>query len=1266
MNSSDFDKYIITNMPRFISVSYLRILESKSHKEKLKNVIHTYNMQLRILTLALVSQYLTRDRERISDSKLNRLLLEKFPHMTPDSWVEILFAMLRSYENKQSLFFVPDIYNFYWDSSTFPHKPILEIEQCYKRLTQIDMELTRQPLSEDLVRLQDLSNEAFLCLRYIFEKLSFLSDYDLIRVLDYVEEDDHIVYQCELHKGIETKISTQTCVSTSELTIGWFYLHRDGKFLPLHPLLISFEHDEILSDYSSDAGVYDIFMEEKIRYILVNLLDKRTLNNKRVTDNFISLIYETIYESKNPNAYKLDIDWFQMRDACREITKRQVAAVKNKYQENLYLEREETKQAFNQFINSDKQCFVLIGKSGVGKSNFLLALADDQYRYRGDICFLMYDGAFLNVDRLLEENIVKDLKYEGIISDLGESSIWREIDRIHRIYECKFVLCIDAINENPNSKELLIQLDSIAREARSWLKVVFSCRPDNWQSIKQGVKLSEDRYYREEDSGLLGVLMSEFTYSTKIKPFSRQELPDVYSKYQTAFKISTPYAVLKERGDICDIIQDPLSLRLISNTYEGEQIPTTLKVTKVIEEYIQSVLTPKELELLEDKIVPLMVQGEDFTNSISVDDIKKADNGLLDDIYSQQELSDGSRYNQQFVNLVDADILTRKGEGRKQSISFTYERFYEYFIGKILFARITNESSQKKEASWKKAYLSWSRKIKANPYLWGAVKRCLESHLEALDSPTASKLCLSLCKSEDQYIEEILIMALTDYGRDDNKKVENIVIRLLSSNTIFSSRCPSWKRVAMIVAVNLNIDTALELALSDNSRSVRVVAIRNAFIYWRRNRKAGTNLLRHIVSKSIGFMGLPIINRLESAIGLSLLIRMDDYSNIRTTATLRQIWKPAVQRLLRLATRAGSGSLFNKSFRVTMITLLTSFSVSIASLIPLNSFISVIEFKDFYKKDRDFVRRKENLRKIIEYMDTNKDINDISDIILSLSNERDAFTYLIATIMLNRHTRSHPETTLPILNVLFQEGIKSEEPGPFCLITPTNAICAVDPELTTQEGRDLYIKMVTTYLDRFKGIVRFNRRQRRMTWIDAVSLAEQNEIVDAPLGPIAKEYVNKIIYQHDTQWMIDFIRKEVTNRSIQAGHLQFAFGVLEMLINVDDIHVKEAVIELLAKLRVYYPNEVDDFMSIANCDNQFVLSVRKKVPSENIGDLIGFRILIFWQKAIVLNGSPQLWERVNLLLQQIPECKSLDQWLNFCFQFAVNEIYGKVIFDEIS
>ena len=95
-------------------------------------------------------------------------------------------------------------------------------------------------------------------------------------------------------------------------------------------------------------------------------------------------------------------DWEVFRLLAASVTETESEGIREKFSPELYLERQRLRKTFDHFLNSDKTIFVLLGASGVGKSNFLLALAND-LEHSDNLAFI-----FLNAAKIPAGTKIKD------------------------------------------------------------------------------------------------------------------------------------------------------------------------------------------------------------------------------------------------------------------------------------------------------------------------------------------------------------------------------------------------------------------------------------------------------------------------------------------------------------------------------------------------------------------------------------------------------------------------------------------------------------------------------------------------------------------------------------------------------------------------------------------------------------------------------------------------------------------------------------------
>lgn len=223
-----------------------------------------------------------------------------------------------------------------------------------------------------------------------------------------------------------------------------------------------------------------------------------------------------------------NLTWTELCDTCEKITQDRMASVQAKYKPELYLQRDETMQEFDKFLESNSRCFVLLGKSGVGKSSFILTLERELHRKnRNDICLLAYDGGNQKMKSL--KIIKRDFNARKKAERRKIKNIWKEINKIKDVQKHIFLLCIDTLNENPEPDELLIDLNELIQKGQwPWLKIVVVSRHETWKAIKRGKKLAESRYYQKRGSDNVGVIL---------EPFTNLELPLVYAKYSKKYNL---------------------------------------------------------------------------------------------------------------------------------------------------------------------------------------------------------------------------------------------------------------------------------------------------------------------------------------------------------------------------------------------------------------------------------------------------------------------------------------------------------------------------------------------------------------------------------------------------------------------------------------------------------------------------------------------------------------------------------------------------------
>jgi hypothetical protein len=1266
MREASTDDFILAKMPHFIAVNYLRLLEEQNPQERVNLTLHIYNLGLRALTINLVNQYLIRDRDRVNDPHLNNLLSKEFPHLTLFAWRRILFATLSAYEGKRDLFFIPELYDFYWDSAPERHRRRTEVEHPFERLTQISSEHKAGTFAQyDTADWKRLAAETLDLLRQVMSGLGFFEHYDLIRVLAF----DETSYEYDLHKGTTIKRERRPQPDSTDFHAGWFYLRNQADdFAHLYPLLVFWEQEPIASEIiQGDTGIYDRFVYQEVQYLLANI--RKPVRDDTGVTAYMQLLFDTIEEVKRQRREMERLTWWELCDICAELTTKRTETVRRKYRSDLYLQRDKVDHAFERFLESDKRCFVLIGKSGVGKSNFFLATEQHLRQTRGDdICVLMYDGAQVRGDRSISRMVADDFDHKLSRAGRKIEDIWQEIGQIEGIDERRVLLFVDAINENPQATELLRQLDTLALDW-PWLKVAFSSRPETWKAIKRGVKLNEGLYFREEGAETVGIEIEPFSYSEQMDPFSRQELPFAYAKYRQVFHLQTSYEQIPNA--LREMLCDPLNLWLVAKTYHDQAVPGALKVTRLIAEYIQMLekserLHLEDLRLLERRLLPLMMPEDDPRNVITLRDI---DDTLYELLYSEQPFSDGRQMNQSFVNLVDAEILVRQEEGREQKIAFKYERIYEYFGG----MRILEIGAQHTDRY--AFFAAMVGKIAKKTFLWGAVGNALIQDVQQTPD-RGSDTIRKLCFTDNQRIKELMVYVLTELGRDDRAGVERILatllppqvpingmqrLRQLFSNTDIPLEVPSRYagEVAVETAYNLKMPAILQSAALQTEPTIRLTAIRFLSYLWNDDQDLGFEVLENLANKLVGGL-IPIFTVFESVFGLSLIIFFENYRDPTVTKRLQNIWRRIIDGVLGIQSSRGFlKNAFQSFVRERLFSALVLLIFRWLQSFPSNNIVNYPDLQAFFSLSPG---QKALYARLVQYFDISGDYSKAQmqqDFMASL--QINSLLVEGVTLMgMIAQALHDPVDSLAFLKTFFEAARADPQPNVYVSVVPLVLTSMLDDDPQNDDCFAFFVHTCEvcqeyyTRTPRVQGM--YYEFQAPATLQFSPYIIHQYRRTRNVKTEWLQTRIQKALSKKDVTFFKKLIEQELHQAGIQLRQPIPTLDTLALFFNSSNAEINKLNRLFLSDLRIHYPDEVDDFLEEHHASEDFKLQVRTNAPNETIGALVGMRAWHFLRDGFV--NSDTMRPHLRRMFLSAMDCKNAREWGGYFMREVVNMVYG--------
>jgi len=502
-----------------------------------------------------------------------------------------------------------------------------------------------------------------------------------------------------------------------------------------------------------------------------------------------------------------------------------------KYDTDLYVQRNLEKK-FQEFMDSDKTGIAVVGLSGAGKTNLFCHLAR-KYSARGDLV-LLYNGAFLSKADI-ENRIATDLNaYSlGNVADLA----LRESRH--------FIIFVDGVNDHgyPDIDAARILLsninDIIEKNTIPSLKVAISCRSVVWNRIfdYNRLHLYRSRFFHLEEGPEISLSF-----------FDSNELRAAYQQYRKRFRLLTEFTDLSDETH--QMLSDPLMLSLVSETYAEKPIPSRTALYDVFDRYYA-------MKILED-----IEKGTGWNLRDFLDNLVKEMRSMKVDRLELQYLQtlpffkrhiEDSRTTSAFTRLTDENILYIIPP--RNEVKFTYDRFLEYMLSKMILSERLDSNAYSKLISESESF--WSMR--------GAVAMVLivQKNWHVIRSYALSDDYLGR-----SVITEVLVGLITE----NREETVPFLWDLYNSGSAAAERL-----VVLVVArVRPVISDLLEQAMKNENFIVRRLAVQMAYLIWVRNHDEGAQLAKHIATIGLRDLGRPIM---EASLELQERIFLNNYKD---------------------------------------------------------------------------------------------------------------------------------------------------------------------------------------------------------------------------------------------------------------------------------------------------------------------------------------------------------------------------------------------------
>jgi hypothetical protein len=427
-------------------------------------------------------------------------------------------------------------------------------------------------------------------------------------------------------------------------------------------LLFVMHDDHPVRDEDVDRGDKAL----KLATFRERILRERVVNFFRLPADLRALAIAALSKYRSPPK----IPWPKLREVCATLSAGTIKSFDKKLGSGVYVHRKTLQDHVDRFLEDmEKNYLALVGKSGMGKSAFLWGLAN-RLREKPNIAFLFCEAKSYLVEG---KSSIIEVLLEALSKtmDVPPGGVLRAIERSEEQSACRLVFIVDAVNEFSNMKDMgniFSDFESYAVQY-PWIRLILSCRPHFWHYVQNEVgsrAIREQRFYRVGDDRDLYV---------RVENPDDEEMEALYRSYRSEYGFEPA-----EFKDLDKAVQkrlrEPLMLWLVSEVCKGESISDKRDLVLVdvtaIPAYTRVLqrdghLHPKDPDYLEKCFPRFFVQRGQCTNYVYRKDVIDPNRRVTD--------------KQRLGRLIDSVILQ---EDQDEGLSFSFERFYGYFVGRHL------------------------------------------------------------------------------------------------------------------------------------------------------------------------------------------------------------------------------------------------------------------------------------------------------------------------------------------------------------------------------------------------------------------------------------------------------------------------------------------------------------------------------------------------------------------------------------------------------
>lgn len=389
-----------------------------------------------------------------------------------------------------------------------------------------------------------------------------------------------------------------------------------------------------------------------------------------------------------------EANWEELREQMRDYSSEYLRHMysEKKYNQELFVEREQLAQTFAGFRSSDSRFLPLPGEAGQGKTTQLCHWTEQLLHSNdGVLTFASTEFASGNLDQKLRDifglSYKKKLQQFLLVLNEKAAASGQQI-----------IIFFDALNEvltypgTPagESSPLALYKDIYSffgMHELTAVRVIFTCRNYTWQN-----ELRPEQ--KHQDMSLFCQLGEE---EITVRSFTDEETERAYGIYHELYQMETPFDQLDRKNVIR--IKNPLILKIVCTNYLGKELPTENKnyttvalFGKMIDDIQHSYAGNRQMQILFGMAEVFLKDYENgkAQDSLLLEDLQKARFQPQSPLHKVANLV----YNDKGTTIAFEELLNKPERPvlrliKDEKVQFIYERFLEYMLAMVYFRRET-------------------------------------------------------------------------------------------------------------------------------------------------------------------------------------------------------------------------------------------------------------------------------------------------------------------------------------------------------------------------------------------------------------------------------------------------------------------------------------------------------------------------------------------------------------------------------------------------